>query len=100
MNERDLQKAITQYLELRQIVFWRNYVGPVIRHDGVMTKNPMAGLPDIIGILSQGRMLAIEIKSSRGKLSDRQKIWRDKIERAGAIYVLAYELQDVINALA
>lgn len=97
MKESDLQKVVCQYLELRQICFWRNYIGPIIRHNGIMTKNPMAGLPDIIGVLKNGRMFAIELKSQKGRLSEAQKKWIAMLVANNVICIVATSLNDVMS---
>jgi len=46
------------------------------------------GMPDIIGIMDDGRFLGIEVKSERGRLSADQKIViRDLQERQGIVFV-------------
>ena len=65
-----------------------------------MSKNPMAGLPDILGFLNtRHAMFCIEVKTKTGKLSDKQKIWQEKLERAGCIYIVATEVLDVMKML-
>lgn len=101
MKESLLQKDVCQFLDCYRYCYWRNYVGPIIRHTGVMTKNPMAGLPDIIGTLKNGsgRMFAIELKSSIGKLSMKQKWWLNRLQESGVPVLVATELHEVIDFL-
>jgi hypothetical protein len=101
MAERDVQKAICQYLDVKKYCYWRNYVGPIIRHDGVFTKNQMSGLPDIIGILNSkpGQMFAIEVKSKQGRLSKKQEAWAEALKKAGVAYIVANNVDIVMNTL-
>jgi hypothetical protein len=91
-------------LELNNYVYWRNYVGPRIVNNGATKKfipSPMVGLPDVIGILKNrpGVLFAIEIKNAVGKLSEKQAEWIRKLEDAGALVIVARELNQVIEVL-
>ena len=56
------------------------------------------GVPDIIGI-HKGRMIAIELKAPKGKLSDAQQQFIDRINEAGGLAFCARTLDDVIEGL-
>lgn len=43
--------------------------------------------------------MGIEVKAPKGKQSDHQKEFQKNLEAAGAKYVLAYSLEDVMVAL-
>ena len=48
----------------------------------------------------KGVMYAIEVKSEKGKLSDRQKIYRDNFHKPpDRIYIEAHSLQDVMDVI-
>ena len=49
--------------------------------------------------LEYGQSVAIETKAPRGVLSDAQKNWRAAFEAMGGVYVLAREVDDVMEAL-
>lgn len=53
-----------------------------------------SGVPDIVGVY-KGHAIYIEVKSSRGKLSELQLLAREKLLEAGAIHVVARELDEV-----
>jgi hypothetical protein len=104
-KESKIQKSILDYLKASGYVAWRNYVGPRIINKGAQKHfipSPMAGLPDIIGILKNipGRMFAIEVKSSKGELSDKQIFWTRTLERAGALVIITRTLDQVIEVLS
>ena len=97
MKESEIQKQIIQYLQSMNYMYWRNYVGPILRgQNKVLSKNPMSGMPDILGIFnSHHRLFAIEVKSKKGKLHDKQHIWIDKLTAAGALCLVARHVDDV-----
>jgi predicted SprT family Zn-dependent metalloprotease len=46
-----------------------------------------------------GQYVGIEVKAPKGKQSDHQKEFQKRLEEAGAKYVLAYSLDDVLAAI-
>jgi len=104
IKESEIQALIISYLTINKYVFWRNYVGPKIVNVGTQKrfiKSPMAGLPDIIGVLKNqpGRMFAIEIKNAKGRLSELQTEWVRKLEAAGVLVIVTRNLDQVIDIL-
>ena len=57
------------------------------------------GSADIIGILPDGKFLAVECKSDNGRLSEAQKIFLDKIKNMGGISVVARTFKDIEKIL-
>lgn len=57
------------------------------------------GLPDITGVLKDGRGFWIEVKTQRGKLSPKQKKFIENINLAGGIAFVARSIDDVIDKL-
>jgi hypothetical protein len=99
VKEVEIQKAITDWLSANNYTFWRNFVGPRIAKGKFFIKNPMAGLPDILGILKNypGKLFGIEIKSDSGKLSEDQKAWIRKLELSGATILVTRDLETMVN---
>lgn len=97
MKENEIQKQILQYLESKNYMHWRNYVGPILRgHNKMLSKNPMSGMPDILGILnSHHRLFAIEVKTKKGKLHEKQHMWIDRLIKAGTLCLVARHVDDV-----
>jgi hypothetical protein len=58
------------------------------------------GVPDILGVLPDGRLLAIEIKTGTGKLSPEQREFIRKAEIRGAIAFMARSLEDVVKTFS
>ena len=102
MKESEIQKAILDYLKSKGIFAWRAFTGPVLHAGGrIKAKNPMAGCPDICGILApNGRMLLIEVKTDTGKVAPHQQDWIDKSNQSGALAFVARSVDDVVIALA
>lgn len=98
ISEREIQKDILDWLSRKSIVHWRVPLGGVTQAGGKFkSKNPMTGHPDIAGIAPAtfGRYFAIEVKTTNGKLSDRQIYWRELLTHSGVLYILARSLDEV-----
>jgi ERCC4-related helicase len=65
---------------------------------GKAAKNPMAGFPDIAGLLSGGRLFAIEVKAKDGITSEAQDKWIAKLKAGGALVLVAKSVSEVIDA--
>lgn len=99
-KESPIQKLILQWLQVNKYLCWRNYVGPVIHRDGHFSKNPSAGLPDIMGVLKDGsgKLFAIEVKSKTGRVSPHQTERINALLNEGALAFVARDLETVIKA--
>ena len=86
--ETQLKKAIKQFL-----TGFRIFHFPVLQGLGAHK-----GIADILGIYN-GQFLAIEVKAPKGRLSDYQKIFLDRVKAEGGIAITAYCIDDVINGL-
>ena len=95
MNESEIESSILQYLRFNGVMCWkdRQYAKKPTK-GSLRSQN---GTPDIIGILSDGKFLGIEVKKPGGKLSDEQKGFLERSYDLGAQTFVAYSLQDVIN---
>jgi len=58
-----------------------------------------AGFADLI-VLSEGRVLFLELKSPKGRLSPAQQAFRDAVEAQGFAWALVRSLDDALGALA
>lgn len=94
-KESDIQTEILEWLLWRGFFVWRNnnLAAPGRKFRGLY------GTPDIIGILPDGRFLGIEVKSKKGKQSVYQATFQERCEDLGGLYILAYNLKDVIEVL-
>ena len=62
--------------------------GDLIGWQTVIVTQDMVGKPI-------ARFLSIEVKTPEGRLSEPQKTWRDNVNRAGGLAIVARDLQDV-----
>lgn len=94
--EKHIQAIILEYLPYIGIFAWRTNSG-VIFSGGHAHRMAPPGTADIIGILPDGRFIAIEVKRPGGVVSDKQKEFLEKITSRGGVGFVAYSLDDVIN---
>ena len=99
-HERDIQRAILDYLSLKRIVAFRINSGAMkvgsAGNERYMRLAPR-GTPDILGYTKDGHFLAIEVKRKGGTVSTEQQEFIDGVNRAGGIGLVAYSLDDVIK---
>lgn len=71
-----------------------------IKVDGRIIRLAPAGTSDILGILPpQGRFLAIETKSSRGRLTPDQEAFLEGVRQAGGVSLVVRDLKSLQCAL-
>lgn len=102
--ETDLVRAVLEYLQLRGIPSWRNNTGAATYIDRYGKKRFVRyGIPggfDILGLIPPtGRFLAIECKVGKNKPTAKQIEFWDTVLDAGGLAVVAYDLDDVFDAL-
>lgn len=95
MNETAVQRQCLDYLRLVGVFAWRqNNIGnPGRRFNG------LRGVADILGILPDGRFLAIEVKVPGGKLRPEQEEFRDNVIKRGGEYFCICDVQTLVNML-
>lgn len=89
LKEKDITHQIRSVLKTFGIFHWKVWQG--------MGSAP--GVPDIVGILKDGRFLGIEVKTDRGRLSPHQERFIQNINDAGGIAFVARSVDDVIENL-
>lgn len=57
------------------------------------------GCSDILGMLKDGRFLAVEVKAEKGRLSDEQALFIERVTAAGGVAFVARNCNDVFNNL-
>lgn len=57
------------------------------------------GCPDVLGQMEDGRMLAVEVKAAKGKLSPEQAAVLERVRTAGGVAFVARDLRDVRREL-
>lgn len=97
-KESYLVRACIDYLTLKKAVVIRNNTAHVIlesngKKRSIRTGSP--GSPDIIAFLPEGRVLCIECKTEKGRLSDKQKEFAEKLQKNGHIVAVVRSLDDL-----
>jgi len=95
--EKHVLKACLKYLSFRPGMWWRNNTGALLAGDNRFIRFGHRGSSDIIGLTPKGRFVAIECKGTGGVLSKEQKIFQEQVERNNGIYVLAYDVDDIVR---
>lgn len=84
MKERDIRKQIQDYLRWTGWFVYYNLAG----------LGSYPGLSDLVAV-KDGRVVHIEVKTPKGRQSDRQKRFQQNLEAAGGEYILARSVADV-----
>lgn len=98
--EKDIQRTILDWLQLKHIFCWReNTMGSIHNHNGrqFFRPNDMVGKSDIIGVLPDGRFLAIEVKRKGGKVSEAQQSFISNVLGNGGVAFVAMSLEDLFD---
>jgi hypothetical protein len=57
------------------------------------------GCPDVLGMLTDGRLLGVEVKAAKGKLRPEQAVMLERIRAGGGVSFVARDCRDVIREL-
>ena len=92
-DENKVQRDILSILDMFGY-FWRtNSGGRKVRC------HSCKGVPDILGVMRGGRFVGIEVKTDTGRQSDDQQIFQEAIEAVGGLYILARDVETVVEIL-
>lgn len=100
MKESQLVKSLLFSLNLYGF-FWRNNTGAhkVNSKEGNrFIRFGLTGSADIIGLIN-GSFIAIEAKSEKGKQSEEQKSFQNKIESNGGFYIISRNEKETIDLI-
>ena len=100
MSETELVKSILNAVN-HYGYFWRNNTGASKIESSHGTRFIRFGLPgasDIVGVC-EGRFVAIEVKSKKGKQSEQQKLFEQHVTSHGGSYILAYSVDDALRVV-
>ena len=95
--EKEIQFQILQYLTLKNILNWRNNTGALRTERGFM-RFGVPGSPDIFAV-KDGKLYGIEVKRGKAKQSELQEHFGNRLLAAGALYIVARSLDDVVAIL-
>lgn len=93
--EKAIVSACIKYLWMLGCFVWRNNSGGLRNKREQLVRFGKVGSADIIGLTPSGRFLAVECKSAKGKQTEAQIEFQNKIEEKSGIYILAYSLDDL-----
>jgi len=100
--ERDVLKGVLQALELHPKVAWaaRMNVGGMQDSHGNHVRFGFRGLSDVVGMLRDGRFLAVEVKRPGGQPTTAQVEFLGLVSRSGGVAFVARSVEDVMRGLA
>lgn len=102
MTEKDIQTDIMNMLWTHPRVAhcWVTTTGTMKSSRGKFYKIGYPGISDIIGQMKgSGKLLAIEVKTDIGKLSDEQAEFLDIVTKAGGVAGVARSVPEAIEIL-
>jgi hypothetical protein len=92
-KEAELLSYAVTILKQSGLVWWRVNNSPSLFNNkaGAVSfrKSPIKGFPDLAGMFAgSGRLFALEIKTTKGKVSPEQVDWIAKINKSGGMAVV------------
>lgn len=101
-SEAQVKHAIKDYLRAKRILYIQiNQIRPVHKPDGSIRFIPidieLLGAPDIL--IPAAGSIAVEIKSSKGVLSDNQRAWNNRATEWGIKCHVVRSLEDLEDIL-
>ena len=98
VSESEIQKQILSYLKLKRVLAMRINTKGEFRKTGpgtgVLLKNENRGFADILCI-HKGIPIFLEIKTEKGKQSEEQKDFANKVTLEGAYYFIIRSIEDL-----
>lgn len=103
MLEKDIEKAILEFLEAMGWFAWKNpTVGTWDQKKGVYRapRNPyqIRGASDIIAI-RDGKVMWLEVKTPKGRQTKHQKMFEKRITENGGFYFVVRSIDDAREAI-
>jgi hypothetical protein len=99
MKESELLSFALTCLKQSGLVYWRVNNSPSLFNNKngqvCFRKSPVKGFPDIAGMLKNGRLFAMEIKTEKGRLSPEQIEWITKINHSNGMAVVLRNKEEI-----
>lgn len=101
MLEKDIEKMLIEYLLAKGYFVWKNQsqgtYDPTKKTFRRTGKYCIGGVSDILGILPNGKFLAIEVKThkTRNRASEKQKKFIENIRANGGIAGVAWDINSL-----
>ena len=103
-EESAIEAQIFLYLRSCKIFCWKNYslgvYNPVTKTFRKKSINGLNGVSDILGILPDGKILAIEVKSLKGKPTPSQTSFLERVTENNGVAFVARSVADVKSQLS
>jgi len=99
-EEQQLVKVCMEYLQIKGFLVLRNNTGKIIINENGKTraiKTGLSGSADIIACSPKGKFVAIECKSKKGKLTEKQREFLLKVSELGGISLVVRNVDELIN---
>ena len=98
-TESELMRPAFEWLFAHGCYAWRNNTGAYKTESGRYVSYGLKGSADILGLTPAGRFLAVELKGERGKLSEDQLQFAERVRGKNGIYVAAWGIDDLEREL-
>ncbi len=98
-KESDIQRAICNYLQCKGYFFWRQAnVGVYDEKKKIYRMNHLAmkGVPDILCLVN-GQLFGLEVKMPGGSQSEGQKLFQERMTKAGGHYFIVSSTDDIVK---
>lgn len=86
-------------LAIMGIYAWRNNTGALMNKSGRLVRYGLKGSSDILGILPDGRFLAVECKTSTGRIRPEQKTFLEAITNNRGVALLVRNTDELLDGL-
>lgn len=96
--EHEIQSAILDYLNLIHVMAWRCNTG-AIKLGNRYVRFGKKGMADILGILPNGKLLAIECKRPGGRMTLEQEQFINDIKENNGVAFMADSLDTVMRLI-
>ena len=94
-----VKAEVLRYLEQRGFFAWNNATGCVRIAPDRWIHFGKKGSADIIGILPDGKFLAVECKSKNGRIAPEHKAFLEKVRGLGGVAIVARSFRELDTAL-
>lgn len=101
-REGDILKACLEYLKLRGVFAWRNNNAGVMRESKgrkFWTFTGLRGVSDILGVLPDGRFLAVEVKRPGEVPTEAQSVFLAQVEQSGGVSCWVDDVAKLIDVV-
>ena len=100
--ERDVLAAVLEALKFCGKVAWfqRMNTGGITNPNGQYVRFGFPGCADILGQMTDGRLLAIEVKRPGAVPTEEQQAFLGRVQRANGVAFVAWSVEDVARGVA